>query len=43
MEAQDLIRQYQQFDAKSARRFATEDDAVAAAVILQRHLDVLAS
>lgn len=43
MEAQDLIRQYQQFDAKSARRFAIEDDAVAAAVILQRHLDVLAS
>lgn len=43
MEAQDLIRQHQQFDAKSARRFATEDDAVAAAVILQRHLDVLAS
>lgn len=42
MEAQALIRQFKQFDAKSARRFADEDDAVAAAVILQRHLDSLA-
>ncbi|MDO5666965.1 MAG: Holliday junction resolvase RuvX [Alcaligenaceae bacterium] len=43
MEAQDLIRQFKQFDAKQARRFADDDDSVAAAVILQRHLDSLAS
>lgn len=43
MEAQELIRQFKQFDAKQARRFADEDDAVAAAVILQRHLDSLPS
>lgn len=43
MEAQHLIRQFKQFDAKQARRFAGEDDAVAAAVILQRHLDSLTS
>ena len=43
MEAQHLIRQFKQFDARQARRFADEDDAVAAAVILQRHLDSLTS
>jgi putative Holliday junction resolvase len=43
MEAQALIRQFKQFDAKQARRFSDEDDAVAAAVILQRHLDSLSS
>lgn len=43
MEAQALIRQFKQFDAKQARRFADDDDAVAAAVILQRHLDSLPS
>lgn len=43
MEAQELIRQFKQIDAKQARRFADEDDAVAAAVILQRHLDSLTS
>ncbi len=43
MEAQMLIRQFKQFDPKQAQRFADEDDAVAAAVILQRHLDSLVS
>ena len=43
MEAQHLIRQFKQFDARQARRFADEDDAVAAAVLMQRHLDSLTS
>lgn len=43
MEAQDLIRRFKEFNPKQARRIADEDDAVAAAVILQRHLDSLPS
>lgn len=43
MEAQELIRAFKQLDPKQARRFTEEDDAVAAAVILQRHLDSLPS
>ena len=43
MEAQQLIRHLKQVDARQARRFSDEDDAVAAAIILQRHLDGLTS
>ena len=43
MEAQHLIRQFKQFDARQARRVADEVDAVAAAVLMQRHLDSLTS
>lgn len=41
LEAQELLQQMKQWDTKQARRFAGEDDALAAAVILQRHLDSL--
>lgn len=43
LEAQEMIREFKAIDAKRARRFADEDDAVAAAIILQRHLDSMTS
>lgn len=41
LEAQELLQQMKQWGTKQVRHFSGEDDALAAAVILQRHLDSL--